>query len=186
MSAPVRTTRRGALLGSVGLVPLISAARPPATAPSVDEYKQQEKAAVSSAVAAEQTAMVALEAIANGGTLDPQATATIRVLLDHATFHATVLGDALKSELGGEPPLPPKRTQIRGLGAARTRPAVLRLAVSLEQRAIGTHLAAVRHTQNAQVLRTIAGIVGSDGQSLVLLRQLLHQPPVPAAFERGA
>ena len=31
-----------------------------------------------------------------------------------------------------------------------------------------------------------AGIVGSDGQSLVLLRQLLNESPVPAAFERGA
>jgi hypothetical protein len=43
----------------------------------------------------------------------------------------------------------------------------------------------VRRSHNAQLLKLIAGAVGSDAQSLVLLRQLLREPPVPRAFERG-
>ena len=120
-----------------------------------------------------------------GETISDRAERNVRILLDHATFHASVLGESLKSELGEDPLLPPKRTQIQGLESARTREAALRLALRLEQRAVGAHLAAVRRTNNAQVLKTIAGIVGSDGQSLVLLRQLLNEASVPAAFERG-
>ena len=178
-------TRRQALVATAALGPALAAAKGTPVAPSLDVYKREQLLGISGAVAAEQTAMVAFEAIANGGLLDPRATATMRILLDHATFHASVLGEALKSELGEDPPLPPKRTQIQGLESARTREAALRLALRLEQRAVGAHLAAVRRTNNAQVLKTIAGIVGSDGQSLVLLRQLLNEASVPAAFERG-
>jgi Ferritin-like domain len=178
-------TRRHALLATAAFAPLLADVKGRPVAPSLDVYKREQLIGISGAVAAEQTAMVAFEAIANGGVLDPRATATMRILLDHATFHATVLGDSLKSELGDDPPLPPKRTQIPGLERARTRLAALRLAMRLEERAVAAHLVAVRRTNNAQILRTIAGIVGSDGQSLVLLRQLLGEPPVPSAFERG-
>ena len=179
-------TRRHALLATAGIAPALAAAEGTPVAPSLDVYKREQLLGISGAVTAEQTAMVSFEAIANGGLLDPRATATMRILLDHATFHASVLGESLMSELGEDPPLPPKRTQIRGLEGARTGEAALRLALRLEQRAVGAHLVAVRHTNNAQILKTIAGIVGSDGQSLVLLRQLLNEAPVPTAFERGA
>jgi hypothetical protein len=36
------------------------------------------------------------------------------------------------------------------------------------------------------MLRLIAGAMGTDAQHLVLLRELLGEPPVPAPFERGA
>jgi hypothetical protein len=136
-------------------------------------------------VAGEQTAKVAFEAIANSGVLDDRTTATMRVLLDHATQHADVLAETYKEELGEEPPLAPKRTAIAGLARLRDEPDALRLAMRIEERAIAAHLGAVRRSHNAQLLKAIGGAVGSDGQSLVLLRQLLHEPPVPRAFERG-
>jgi ferritin-like protein len=178
-------TRREAIrrAAATALAPLALPAG--AEALTLDEVKKLERLAVAAAVAAEQTAKVAFEAIANSGVLDDRTTATMRVLLDHASQHADLMAETFKEELGDDPPLPPKRTAIPGLAGLRTRPEALRLAAALEQRAIAAHLAAVRRTHNAQLLKLIGGVVGSDGQSLVLLRQLLHRPPVPRAFERG-
>ncbi|MEA2375131.1 MAG: hypothetical protein QOD53_1594 [Thermoleophilaceae bacterium] len=169
----------------LGAVPMAVAAAP-ARADLLDERKKQEKAAVAAAVAGEQVTMVAFEAIANSTLLDHVASAAMRVMLDHAKVHADTLGQAMKDQLGEDPPLPPKRTQIRGLLELRRREDALRLAMRLEQRAIAGHLAAVQKTHDAVILKATAGILGSDGQHLVLLRQLLGQEPLPSAFERGA
>ena len=150
-----------------------------------DELKKMEKAAVARSVSAEQTAMVAFEAIANGGLLDQRTTGTVRVLLDHATQHADLLAKTLESELDAGAPLAPRRNAIPGLAGLRGQPGALRLATQLEDRAIAAHLAAVRTTHNSQLLSAIAGVLGSDGQGLVLLRQLRRREPVPSAFERG-
>jgi hypothetical protein len=178
-------TRRDAIrrAAAAALAPLALPAG--AEALTLDEVKKLERLAVAAAVAAEQTAKVAFEAIANSGVLDDRTTATMRVLLDHASQHADLMAETFREELGDDPPLPPKRTAIPGLAELRTQPEALRLATALEQRAIAAHLAAVRRTHNAQLLKLIGGVVGSDGQNLVLLRQLLHRPPVPRAFERG-
>jgi hypothetical protein len=178
-------TRRDAIkrAAATALAPLTVPAA--ARALTLDELKKLERAAVARAVAAEQTAKVAFEAIANSGVLDARTTATMRVLLDHAGLHADLMAQTFTSERGEDPPLPPRRTAIPGLERLSTQPSALKLAEELELRAIAAHLAAVRQTHNAQLLKLISGIVGSDGQNLVLLRQLLHQPPVPRAFERG-
>ena len=144
-----------------------------------------EREAVARAVSGEQTAKVAFEAIANSGVLDDRTTATMRVLLDHATQHAELLAQTFQEELGKEPPLAPNRAAIPGLARVETQAGALRLAMRIEEQAIAAHLGAVRRSHNAQLLKLIAGAVGSDGQSLVLLRELLHEEPVPRAFERG-
>lgn len=178
-------TRRDALrsAAATALAPLAAPAR--AAALKLEELRKLERAAVARAVSGEQTAKVAFEAIANSGVLDDRTTATMRVLLDHATQHADMLAQTFQEELGEEPPLAPKRAAIPGLARLRTQPDALRLAMRLEEQAIGAHLGAVRRSHNAQLLKLIAGVVGSDGQGLVLLRQLLHEPAVPHAFERG-
>lgn len=178
-------TRRDAIRLSAAAAVAQLAAPVHADAVTKDDLKKLAAVAVARAVHAEQTVMVAFEAIANAGILDARATATMRLLLDHATQHAELLGQTMKSELGNDPPLPPTRTTIGGLAGLRHQPAALRLALQLLDRAIATHLGAVRETLDAQLLKQVAGIVASDGQSLVLLRQLLHAEPVPSAFERG-
>jgi hypothetical protein len=179
-------TRREALRLSAAAAFAPLAAPVASAALTKDEIKKRTRLAVSRSVAAEQTAMVAFEAIANGGLLDARATATMRILLDHATQHASVLGQSLKSELGQDPPLAPTRTAIRGLTGLRRQHDALELAVRLLEHAIAMHLVAVRQSLDAALLKATSGIVGSDAQSLVLLRQLLHTEPVPSAFERGA
>jgi hypothetical protein len=178
-------TRRDALKRAAAAAVAPLAAPAGATALKLDELRKLEREAMARAVSGEQTTKVAFEAIANSGVLDERTTATMRVLLDHATLHAELLAQTYQEELGKEPPLAPNRAAIPGLARVRTQPDALRLAKRLEEQAIGAHLGAVRRSHNAQLLKVIAGVVGSDGQGLVLLRQLLRQPPVPRAFERG-
>jgi hypothetical protein len=175
-------TRREAI-AAAALGPLAAAA--PALAAADDLMKQQEKAGVAAAVAGEQATMVAFEAIANSGLLNPLATATMRLLLVHAKDHSDQLALDFEQELGDRPPLAPKRIQISGLLGLRTATQALTLALKLQERAIAAHLTAVRVTHDAVLLKDIAGMIGSDGQHAVVLRQLLHRDPVPSPFERG-
>jgi Ferritin-like domain len=181
----VRATRREALAAAGAGLGAAALAGTATAAIDKDLQKKLEKAAVSGATFGELTKTVAFEAIANGRLLGPRETATIRVLRDHAVQHATLLTTVMKDELGTDAPLAPKRAAIPGLLAVHDRDAALRLALDLERRAIGRHMRAVRVARDAQVMRALAGIVGSDGQHLVLVRQLLHQEPVPSAFETG-
>jgi hypothetical protein len=178
-------TRRDALTraAATGLAPLALA--PAAHALRLDELRKLEREAVGGAVRAEQLAAVALEAIANGGVLDDRTTATMRILLDHASEHAELLAKAFKEAYDDEPPLPPRRAEIPGLADFHDQRGALRLAARIEEQAIAAHIAAVRRTHKGQLLKVIAGVAGSDSQALVLLRQLLGRPPVPSAFERG-
>jgi hypothetical protein len=180
-------TRREALTraAAAGLAPL--ATPPAAHALRLDELRRLEREAVGAAVRAEQVAKVAFEAIANGGALDDRTTVTMRILLDHASEHAELLEKQFKEVYGDEPPLAPRRTEIPGLvedGTSDQRH-FLRLATRIEEQAIAAHIGAVRRTHKGQLLKLIAGVAGSDAQALVLLRQLLHRPAVPSAFERG-
>jgi hypothetical protein len=58
-------------------------------------------------------------------------------------------------------------------------------AIELELRAVGAYSEAVRNLSDPNLLRVIAGAMGTDGQHLVVLRQLARRNPVPNAFERG-
>jgi hypothetical protein len=178
-------TRREALAAAGAGIGAAAFAGTASAAIDKDLQKKLEKAAVSSATFGELTKTVAFEAIANGRLLGPRETATIRVLKDHAALHATLLTTLMKDALGADAPLAPKRAAVPGLLAAHDRDAALRLALELERRAIGRHMAAVRVARDAQVMRSLAAIVGSDGQHLVLVRQLLHQEALPSAFETG-
>ena len=179
-------TRREAIrLAAAAAAPIALSAPGRAGAITLDEVKRLEREAVAAGIAAEQTAMVALEAIANGGLLDDRARDALRVVLAHATEHAELLAEVYEEALEDEPPLPPKRTDIPGLSGLRRQRDALRLAARLQESAIAAHLASLRRTRRSELVQTIAGVVGSDGQSLVVLRQLLGEDPVRSAFERG-
>jgi hypothetical protein len=51
---------------------------------------------------------------------------------------------------------------------------------------VGAYLRSIHDLSDANVLRTVAGAMGTDGQHLVVLRQAAGEEPVPRAFERGA
>ena len=181
----MRSTRRGALTAfaaAVGGSAVVRAA--PAVAATDDDEEKLAEAALAAALRLEQTAVVAYEAIANSGRLSGRMTALMRALLDDDRQHADLLESALET-MGVQPPIPPRRATIPGLGRVRDDMDAAAFAIDLELRAVGAYSQAVRHLSDPNLLRTIAGAMGTDGQHLVVLRQLAHRDPVPRAFERG-
>jgi len=151
---------------------------------AVGDEEKRAGAALASALMFEQTAVVAYEAIANSGRLSGRVTTLMRALLDDDRQHAEQLVVALE-DMGEKPPIPPRRATIPGLGRVRDDVDAADFAIGLELRAIGAYLEAVANFSDANVLRTIIGAMGTDGQHLVVLRQAARRPPVPGAFERG-
>jgi hypothetical protein len=181
----VRTTRRQALGAGAGLA-LAAAAGPlaAAAAPTDDEKRARADAALTAALRVEQTCVVAYEAIANSGRLSARTTALFRSLLDDDREHADQLVTELEAQ-GVKPPIPPRRATIRGLGAVHDDHGAALFAIVLEERAVGAYHEAVRNLADPNVLRTVAGAMGTDGQHLVVLRELAGREAVPSAFERG-
>ena len=180
------TTRREALAAAAAAAaPLALAGAPAALAATSSDRQQLAQAALATALQLEQTAVVAYEAIANGGRLSGRATAIMRQLLADDRQHAAQLVTALDA-MGLKPPIPPRRANIRGLGGVHDDATAVRFALALEDRTIGAYSVAVRDVADANLLRTVAGAMGTDGQHLVVLRELSRRPPVPNALERGA
>jgi hypothetical protein len=106
------------------------------------------------------------------------------MLQDHDNQHAAQLATALDSQ-GIKPPIPPRRATIRGLAQVHDDAGAAGFAIDLELHAIGAYNEVVRYLADPNLLRTVAGAMGTDGQHLVALRQLARREPVPGAFERG-
>jgi hypothetical protein len=153
-------------------------------APTSDERKKLAQSALTAALTVEQTCVVAYEAIANSGRLTARGTALFRSLLDDDRQHAAPIVTALEAD-GVKPPIPPRRATIRGLSGVHDDRSAAQFAILLEERAVGAYLEAVRNLSDANVLRAVAGAMGTDGQHLVVLRSLDGRVPVPSAFERG-
>jgi rubrerythrin len=179
----MRTTRRQAIQAAAA-VPVLLAAAPAFGAAGDDERRKRAEAALVAALKVEQQAVVGYEAIANSGKLSVRATALMRSLLDDDRLHADQLVAALDSQ-GVKPPIPPRRATIRGLALVRDDAGAARFAIALEARAVGAYSQAVQSLADPNLLRTVAGAMGTDGQHLVVLRQLAGKVPVPGAFERG-
>ena len=149
-----------------------------------EDKKKRGEAALVAALKFEQTAVVAYEAIANSGKLSVRATGLLRMLQDHDNQHAEQLVMALGSQ-GTKPPIPPRRAAIRGLARVHDDLSAAAFAIDLELRAVGAYNQVVRYVGDPNLLRTVAGAMGTDGQHLVVLRRLERREPVPDAFERG-
>jgi rubrerythrin len=149
-----------------------------------DEKKKRGQSALVDALRFEQTAVVAYEAIANSGNVSVRLTALLRTLQDHDNQHAQQLAMALDSQGVGQP-IPPRRAAIPGLARVHDDASAAAFAIDLELRAIGAYNQVVRYLPDPNLLRTVAGAMGTDGQHLVVLRQVAHRVPVPGAFERG-
>jgi rubrerythrin len=172
----MRSTRRQVLAGVVAGGASLAL---PAVAPGKGD--DGGRAALTAVLRLEQTALVAYEAIANAGVLK----ATLRLFLEHERQHADALETALES-LGAEPPIAPRRADIRGLEQAQaSRDAAARFAIALELRTVAAYQGAIRDAEDPNVVRTSAGAMGADAQQLVVLRDIAGLAPVPRALETG-
>jgi hypothetical protein len=180
----MRVTRRQALAAAAAAPLLVRGMSGAAALAATDDAQKRSQAALAAALTIEQTAVVAYEAIANSGRLSARVTASLRQIRDDDVQHAQQLVIALGAA-AVKPPIPPRRADIPGLGAVHDDGSAARFAIALEERMVGAYSQAVHDVTDANVLRTVAGAMGTDGQHLVVLRELSGQAPVPGAFERG-
>jgi hypothetical protein len=174
----VRSTRRQALAGA--LAGGAALALPP-LARAADSDEELARAAFADVMHLEQTALVAYEAIANSGVLEPM----LELFLEQEQQHAGQLALAL-DDLGGQAPAAPKRGDIPALQAALgSRAVALRFAITLEERTIAAYQQAIRRSPDAVITRISAGAMGTDAQQLVVLRETAGMPAVPGPFEAG-
>jgi rubrerythrin len=173
----MRSTRREAIAAAAAAAAALAVPQLASAASEEDDAR----AALGSVLAVEQIALVAYEAIANRGLLQD----TLNGFLEQERQHVAQL-QAVLENTGAKPPIPPRRTAIRGLDAAlASRGAALRFAIGIEEQAIAGYELAIGALTDANAMRTGAGAMGTDAQQLVILRQLAGLPPVPSAFEKG-
>jgi rubrerythrin len=137
-----------------------------------------------SAIGVELTAVVAYDAMAKSGLLDPRIEKVTQLFRDQEQEHADGLITALK-ELEGEAPPKPRPEDIEGLGDIKSQTDILNFAVELENMAVAAYYDAHGRLEGSRLLQTAAQIMANEGQHLVVLRQALRKNPVPDAFERG-
>lgn len=170
---PALPTRRDALLAAAAAgLPLLIAS--PRRALAQDE--EDDTLLLERLIRLEQIAVVAYGALEAGEPLDR--------FRQHDEQHAEALVAALE-QLGGAAPKPPAAESIEGLRGVRGRAGALGFAIELETRTLAAYYEAVQKLGDAQVLRTAATIMASEGQHLVLLRRAAGRRPAPAAFETG-
>lgn len=171
---PALPTRRDALLAAAAAgLPLLVAS--PGRALAQDE-EANDTLLLERLIRLEQTAVVAYGMLDAGEPLDR--------FREHDEQHAEALVAALE-QLGGAAPEPPAAGAIEGLRGVRGRAGALGFAIELETRTLAAYYDAVQKLGDAQVLRTAATIMASEGQHLVLLRRAAGRAPAPAAFETG-
>jgi rubrerythrin len=180
-------TRRGTL--QAGLVAggglLFTTAVPALIGPGRAFAQAEGDAAIlQAAIGLEQTAVTAYETAVAGGLLDREVMGFMRVVARHEQEHADALIAALE-DLGGNAPEPLEPEDIDGLGEIRSQDDVLNFALELETMAVAQYYDAQQKLQDPRLLQTGAGIMASEGQHLVVLRQALGLEPVPNAFETG-
>jgi len=145
-------------------------------------------AIVASMLAAEQTAAVAYGAAAAAGLLTKPLTDVARLFHDQAEAHAGALAPELRA-LGGKPPRRRRPEDVKGLAGLRSEAEFIAFAIQLENAAVRRHVEALQVLQTPKLLGTVARIMASCGQHLVILRQELSADPadwVPDAFETGS
>jgi hypothetical protein len=174
--------RRGVTMGGMALaaaaVPLPSTRRDAFAKPEGDA------AILERAIRLEQSAVLAYESALKSGRLDERTERTVQLFHRHEQEHARALIAALE-EMDGTPPEPPAPEQVAGLADLRTQREIVSFALGLEAMAVAAYFDALSRLEDSKLVQAAASIMASDGQHLVVLRQMLGEDPVPSAFEDG-
>ena len=181
------TTRRDALRNAGGVAlaasaaPLLVGVRTAFAAASGDEETML------GAVRLEQGLVVAYRALQGSSALGAAA-ALARHFGDQEQAHLDAVSKQLQALGGVVPALPAPNTVKAGREALtdlHTQAQLLAFAGALESNAIAAYYEAQQSLRRAEFLQTTAAIMANEGQHLALLREALHRPPVPDAFETG-
>jgi rubrerythrin len=92
--------------------------------------------------------------------------------------------DALAATIkrAGGTPVEPKMVSAYGWPKLASQADILMFAAKLEAGAASAYLGALKSIENKDYLTAAASIMGNETQHLALLRQVMKENPVPAAF----
>jgi len=176
---------RRAFLGESGL--LLSASAVGLLAGSQALAADQKKtdggndvAILNSALGSEREAITAYQLGADSGLLEPAVKIVALKFQGHHKAHADLLA-ATVSKLGGRPVEARKKYDFP-TEKLKNQTDVLRFAAQLEQGAISAYLDAVPAFGNRDLAHAAASILGDEAMHWAILRNVLGEDPVPAAF----
>ena len=174
---------RRAFLGESGLVLSASAIALLAGRESLaaDQKKSDGDVAIlNTALGAEREAIAAYQLGADSGLLEPGVKIVALKFQGHHKAHADLLA-ATVSKLGGHP-VEAKKKYDFPVEKLKSQTDVLRFAAQLEQGAVNAYLGAVPAFGNRDLARAAASILGDEAMHWAILRNVLGEDPVPAAF----
>ena len=135
---------------------------------------------LNTALAAEREAIAAYQLGADSGLLESGVKAVALKFQGHHKAHADLLG-ATVAKLGGQPVTARKKYDFP-VEKLKSQTDVLRFAAQLEQGAVSAYLGAVPAFGNRELARAAASILGDEAMHWAVLRNVLGEDPVPAAF----
>jgi rubrerythrin len=137
-------------------------------------------AILNSALGSEREAIAAYQLGADSGLLEPAVKIVALKFQGHHKAHADLLA-ATVSKLGGHPVEARKKYDFP-TEKLKNQTDVLRFAAQLEQGAISAYLGAVPAFGNRDLAHAAASILGDEAMHWAILRNVLGEDPVPAAF----
>jgi hypothetical protein len=137
-------------------------------------------AILNAALGAEREAVAAYQLGADSGLLESGIKAVALKFQGHHKAHADLLA-ATVSKLGGDP-AEAKTKYDFPVEKLKSQSDVLRFAAQLEQGAVSAYLGAVPVLGNRDLARAAASILGDEAMHWAILRNVLGEDPVPAAF----
>ena len=174
---------RRAFLGESGLVLSASAIALLAGCESLaadQKNSDGDVAILNTALGAEREAVAAYQLSADSGLLEPGIKVVALKFQGHHKAHADLLA-ATVSKLGGHP-VEAKKKYDFPVEKLKNQADVLRFAAQLEQGAVSAYLGAVPVLGNRDLARAAASILGDEAMHWAILRNVLGEDPVPAAF----
>jgi rubrerythrin len=174
---------RRAFLGESGLVLSASAIALLAGCESLaadQKNSDGDVAILNTALGAEREAVAAYQLGADSGLLEPGIKVVALKFQGHHKAHADLLA-ATVSKLGGHP-VEAKKKYDFPVEKLKNQADVLRFAAQLEQGAVSAYLGAVPVLGNRDLARAAASILGDEAMHWAILRNVLGEDPVPAAF----
>ena len=151
-----------------------------ATQKSADAAGGGDIVILNSALASEREAIAAYQLGADSGLLESGVKAVALKFQGHHKAHADLLA-ATVAKLGGQPSAPKKHYDFP-VEKLKSQTDVLRFAAQLEQGAVSAYLGAVPTFVNRDLARAAASILGDEAMHWAILRNVLGEDPVPAAF----
>lgn len=135
---------------------------------------------LNTALGAEFEAVAAYQVGAESGLLGKPALAVALQFQGHHKEHVAALA-ATVSKLGGKP-VAAKAKYAFPVDKLKSEADVLRFAAGLEKGAVSAYLGAVPLFGDRELAKVAASILGDEAMHWAVLRQVLGDAPVPAAF----